>query len=174
MVNTSADDSLGGLTKSGASIAFCRYLLGQSRQISEHSFSVDERAMIPASDMEMEFSDEKDFWVETCQGKKRRAAVAESFLLIGDPGGIGWVKTLGKPVRYAGINLSAGETDMTSASPGQVDMYVSKALVTGLGGEVAEASLAGQKGYKPIWKMFGWIIIMLLLIEPIVTNRLKR
>jgi len=36
------------------------------------------------------------------------------------------------------------------------------------------AEILGEKKRRPIWKMFAWIIILLLLVEPAVANRLKR
>ena len=111
-VNTSVDDSLGSLTKSSASVAFCRYLLGESHQIDEYCFTCDEQILLPISGSGRADTGQKQFWIETCDGRNRRASVAGSFLLVPDPSGIGWVKTLNKPTIYAGVNLPQGETDM--------------------------------------------------------------
>ena len=36
------------------------------------------------------------------------------------------------------------------------------------------AQALGDKEYRPVWKVFVWIIIILLVIEPALANRLKR
>jgi len=174
LVNTSVDDSLGSLTKSNASVAFCRYLLGQTNQIGEYCFARDERVMLPAYDMEATVGGRRQFWVETCDGRKRRAALAESFLLVPNPGGIGWVKTLTKPARYAGVNLPGGETDMTKPAVEDVAKVMNRIFSPDGRQGTAAAEIVGEKKRRPIWKMFVWIIILLLLVEPAVANRLKR
>ena len=174
LVNTSVDDSLGSLTKSNASIAFCRYLLGQNNQIGEYCFARDERVMLPAYDVEVPFAGRKQFWVETCNGRNRRAALVESFLSVPDPAGIGWVKTLTKPIRYAGVNLPKGETDMTKPIAAEVAKIMDRIFSPDERQNAAAVQVSGKKRYKPLWKMFAWIIILLLLVEPAVANRLKR
>ncbi|MHC4686902.1 MAG: BatA domain-containing protein [Planctomycetota bacterium] len=173
-VNTSVDDSLGALTKSNASVAFCRYLLGQTSQIGEYCFACDERVMLPAYDMKAASGGRKQFWVETCDGRKRRAALAESLLVVSDSGGIGWVKTLSKPIRYAGVNLPKGETDMTKPVVDEVAKIMHRMFTPDRRQDTAAAELLPEKKQRPVWKMFAWIIILLLLIEPAVANRLRR
>jgi hypothetical protein len=174
LVNTSVDDSLGSLTKSNASVAFCRYLLGENNQIGEHCFARDERVMLPASDRRDPSAGQKQFWVETCDGKKRRAAAAESFLLVPDPGGIGWVRTLGKPSICAGVNLPQGETDMTKPVVAELTNIMSRIFRAGVERNVAEAEMFSDRKRKPLWRIFAWTVILLLLVEPVVANRLKR
>ncbi len=173
-VNTSVDDSLGALTKSNASVAFCRYLLGQTSQIGEYCFGCDERVMLPAYDMKAASDGRKQFWVETCDGRKRRAALAESLLVVSDSDGIGWVKTLSKPIRYAGVNLPKGETDMTKPVVDEVAKIMHRMFTPDRRQDTAAAELLPEKKQRPVWKMFAWIIILLLLIEPAVANRLRR
>jgi len=174
LVNTSVDDSLGSLTKSSASVAFCWYLLGESNQVSEHCFSRNERIMLPFSDSVAASAGRRQFWVETCDGRSRRAAVADSFLLMPDPGGIGWVKTLGKPAIYAGVNLPPGETDMTRPDAAELDGVMSRVFVTGTEKNVSEAGVLRDRKNRHLWKLFVWVLILLVLVEPAVANRLKR
>ncbi|MHC4185465.1 MAG: BatA domain-containing protein [Planctomycetota bacterium] len=174
LVNTSADDSLGALTKSAASVAFCRYLLGQNIQIGEHSFFCDQQVMLLASDMELKLTEGKHPWVRTCDGLKNRAALTGSFLLVPEPGGIGWVRTLAKPVRYAGVNLARGETDMAKPTVQKVANVVDRAFLQQARRTVARAEVLSDKEYEPIWKIFAWVLIVMLLLEPAVANRLKR
>jgi hypothetical protein len=175
LVNTSIDDSLGSLTKSNASLAFCRYLLGQNTQIGEHSFRCDERVMLPASEEEIQLGEREEFWVELCDGRRCRAAMSQFSLLVSDPGGVGWVRTLAKPVRHAGVNVAVGETDMTRPALGQVANLADKIFLgkQRAGSDAATAALM-DKDYRSLWKIFAWVIIALLLVEPAIANRLKR
>ena len=172
-VNTSTDDSLGSLTKSNASIAFCQYLLGQNNQIGEYCFTRDERVTLPIPNR-LTPPKQRQFWVETCDGKKRRAATADSLLLVPDPAGIGWIKTLGKPTLYAGVNLPQGETDMTPPDVAELDDIVKRVFPTKGEKSVSSADILGNKKPKPMWKVLAWAIILLLLVEPAVANRLRR
>jgi hypothetical protein len=173
-VNTSVDDSLGSLTKSNASVAFCRYLLGESRQVEEYCFTRDQRIELPISGMDQVFAGQEQIWVETCDGKNRRVAVTNSSLLIPDPAGIGWVKTLGKPTIYVGVNLPPGETDMTKPVTSELAGVMGRVFTVGVKSEVLEAGALLDKKNRPLWKIFTWALILLLLAEPAIVNRLKR
>lgn len=168
-VNTSVDDSLGSLTKSNASVAFCQYLLGRRNRIGEHCFARDERVTLPLPD-----PPKQEFWVETCDGKKRRAVVADSSLLAPDPAGIGWVKTLGKPTLYAGVNLPPGETDMTPPDATELDEIMKRVFPTNVEPSASSANVLGNKKPRSLWKVLAWAILLLLLMEPAVANRLRR
>ena len=98
----------------------------------------------------------------------------DSFLLVPDPAGIGWVKTLGKPTICAGVNLPQGETDMTKPVAAEVTNIMSRVFPADVERGVSEAKLLTDTKRKPLWRMFAWTIILLLLIEPVVANRLKR
>ena len=174
LVNTSVDDSLGSLTKSNASVAFCRYLLGKDSQIVKYCFARNEQVMLPLWEKQASFAGQKQFWVQTCDGKKRRAAAADSFLLVPDPAGIGWIKTLGKPTIWAGINLPEGETDMTKPVASELADIMNRVFPTGTERTVSAAEVLDNRKRTPIWKYFAWMIILLLLAEPAVANRLKR
>lgn len=174
LVNTSVDDSLGSLTKSNASVAFCQYLLGKDNKIAEYCFASDEQVILPLSDRYGSFTGQKQFWVQTCDGIKRRAAATDSFLLVSDPVGTGWVKTLGKPAMWAGINLPEGETDMTKPAASELADIIKRIFPTGAGSSVSAAEALNSRKLTPIWKYFAWVIIFLLLAEPAVANRLKR
>ena len=173
-VNTSADDSLGSLTKSRASLAFCQYLLGRNNSISEYVFACNERAMLPALNTPAMFLTDQSAWVKTCNGQNYRAAVAQSSLLVPDPAGIGWIKTLNRPVRYAGINPPRGETDMTKPDRREIDDMIKRAFHRRPASKTAAAQVFREKKYEPLWEIFAWLLIMLLLAEAAVTNRLKR
>ena len=91
-----------------------------------------------------------------------------------DPAVIGWVKTLGKPTIYAGINLPQGETDMTKPVDAELAGVMSRVFATGTESDVSEAGVVRDKKNRPLWKIFAWALILLLLSEPAVANRLKR
>jgi hypothetical protein len=174
LVNTSVDDSLGSLTKSNASVAFCRYLLGESQQVEEYCFTRDQRIVLPISGTGQFLAGQEQIWVETCDGKNRRAGVTDLSLLIPDPAGIGWVKTLGKPTIYAGVNLPPGETDMTKPVAAELAGVMDRVFATGAESEVSQAGALRDKKNRPLWKIFAWTLILLLLAEPAIVNRLKR
>ncbi len=174
LVNTSVDGSLSTLTKSNASIAFCQYLLGKENQIGEYCFTRDEQVMLPLSERQKSYAEQKQFWIQTCDGIKRHAAAAESYLLVPDPAGTGWIKTLGKPTMWAGINLPEGETDMTKPTATEVADILKRIFPTDEENTVSVAEALNNTKRIPIWKYFAWMIIFLLIVEPAVANRMKR
>jgi hypothetical protein len=174
LVNTSADDSLGLLTKSNASLAFCSYLLGRNDRIREYCFSRGEPVVLPVHDTQDKSAGQKQVWVQTCDNMKHRLAVTQASLLVSEPGGIGWVKTLSEPTKYAGVNLPQGETDMAPPIAAELARAIDRTFLTGEMHSTAVVDILGRKTYKPIWKIFVWIIIVLLVAEPAITNRLKR
>ncbi len=197
LVNTSADDSLGSLAKSSASVAFCQYLLGANNQVSENCFAYGEPVVLSlpstaASSAERQLAAlaAEQLWIETCDTQKYRVALslrpfdlaqgrlgsrqAESSLLVPDPGGIGWVKTLGKPAIYAGVNLPQGETDMAKPVPKEVAEIMSRVFSRDTEKNVASTEVFPDKKPTSLWKAFAWTLILLLLLEPAIANRLKR
>ena len=172
LVNTSADDSLGSLTKSSASVAFCQYLLGANNQVSENSFAYGEPVVLPASGVKV-ISAQQQLWIETCDAQKCRVALSESSLLVPDPGGIGWVKTLGVPTIYAGINLPQGETDMAKPASKELAEIMSRVFEK-IENRNSKIEIAAGGSQIPLWKVFAWTLIFLLLLEPAIANRLKR
>lgn len=189
LVNTSADDSLGSLTKSSASVAFCRYLLGANNQVTENSFAYGEPVVLSLPSTEAS-SAQRQLWIETCDAQKHRVALslrpfdlaqgrpgsgqAESSLLVPDAGGIGWVKTLGKPAIYAGVNVPQGETDMAKPASKEVAEVMSRVFSGDTERGVASAEAFSDKKQTSLWKVFAWTLIFLLLLEPAIANRLKR
>jgi hypothetical protein len=174
LVNTSVDDTLGTLTKSNASVAFCQYLLGKENKIGEYSFARGEQIMLPLSEGEGLFRGRRQVWVQSCDGVKRRAVATDSYLLVPEAGGTGWVKTLSKPTMWAGVNLPEGETDMAKPTASELADVMKRVFPAGAETEVSAAEVLEDKKLTPIWEFFVWAIILLLLVEPAVANRLKR
>jgi len=174
MVNTSVDDSLGTLTKSNASVAFCRYLLGESNRVSEYCFEHSDRVLLPIPQAREPLAKRNQYRIETCDGKKSRAAIAENHILVPDSAGIGWVKTLDGPTTYAGINLPQGETDLSKPAQTRLAGIMDRVFTLNSEADVAKAGGFDSAGRRPLWRVFAWLIILLLVVEPVVANRLKR
>jgi hypothetical protein len=174
LVNTSANGSLGALTKSSVTIALCQYLLGEYNQIRDYSFTCNERVVLPITDIEPDSNREKSLWVRNCDGNKQRAILTDSSLLLFDPGSVGWVKTLTEPELSAGVNLPSGETDMSKPDEEQVPEALSRVFSTGKRENISSADILITKEQKPAWIILVWIIISLLLAESFVANRIRR
>ncbi len=174
LINTSADGSLGSLTKSGVSVALCQYLLGDNNQIRDYSFTCNERVVLPAVDVDVDSARQKQLWIQNCDGGRRRAVLTESLISLPDPGGVGWVKTLSEPAIYAGINLPGDETDMSKPVALEVDNALNRVFSIGKRSNMASADTFSIKEQRPLWKILVWAIIALLLIESAVANRLRR
>ncbi|MCF7956103.1 MAG: BatA domain-containing protein [Phycisphaerae bacterium] len=175
LINTSADDSMSTLTRSGSSVAFCRYLLGSPKQISEHVFACGEKVLLPATAMEIEFAkSEKPVWVQTAGGDKQQASIADSFIVPYDSGRTGWIKTLAKPHRYAGVNLPEWETDITGPAEGLVGRAIDNIFSENKKLTAATADITAGKNYKSLWKIFAWAVILLIFTEAGLVNRMNR
>ena len=170
LVNTSCDDSLGTLTKSSSALAFCRYLLGRRNDIAEFSFTCDQQVLLPPA----EAAHDTNVWVEICDGSKRQGNSTGSAIVVPNAGGIGWVRTLNMPQRYAGVNLPADETDMARPSRQEIQELMARAFTVRENASPVEAGIAPDKKHKPIWKLVAALIIVLLIAESAVANRLKR
>ena len=149
-------------------------MLGESHQVDEYCFTCDESILLPVSGLASLDAAEKQFWVETCDGKNHQASVSDSFVRVSDPVGIGWIKTIGKPAIYAGVNLPQGETDMTKPDASELSDVMNRVFKTDSERKVSKAELFHDKKRKPLWKIFAWTIILLLVVEPAVANRLQR
>lgn len=173
LVNTSIDGSLGLLARSGAWVAFCRFLVGESDRVRQFSFRVDERPVLNLPDS-MRIVGRNLIEIENCDGSKAQAAVEGTRVVLPAPQGTGWMKTPGEPMLHVGINLPEEETDLRKPTAQAVADAVQRAFVTDRVREsdVVRASLPTRN--QPVWKAFAWAAILLLLLEPAITNRLKR
>ena len=174
LINTSADGSLGSLTKSSVSVALCQYLLGEQNQVRDYSFTCNDRIVLPVTDIDFDSNRQKSVWVRSCDGDKKRAVLTDSSLLLFDPGSVGWVKTLTEPELYAGVNLPPGETDVSKPVEEQVHKALSRVFSTAKRDSITSAEALGTREQKPAWMMLVWIVITLLVIESFVANRLGR
>lgn len=170
LVNTSSDDSLGTVTKSSAALAFLRYLLGNQNDIAKFSFTCDQQVLLPLANS----ASDTYVSIEICDGSRQHRNSTGSAIVVPNSGGIGWVKTLNTPRRYAGVNLPADETNMARPSQEEVQKVMDRAFTIRENVSPGEASITPNRKYKPIWKLFAVLIIALLIVEPTVANRLKR
>ncbi len=175
LVNTSADDSLGPLLKSPAAVAFCRYLLGEKEGVHELTFLCGESASLPATSVELAAAPGRQAaWVVTPNGTEVQATAAGSRLTAPAATSPGWLRSLARPLRYAGINVPEGETDMVPASNARIvrllDQVFRQKSLSGL----QEAAVAGNQATRPLWREMAWAAIALLLVEAFLANRLKR
>jgi hypothetical protein len=173
-VNTSADDSLGPIAKSSAVVALCRYLLGEASRLSQYSFACDEPVQLPVPQAEATRLLDRQLWVQTCDGHRRRAVLVGSSLSIPDPAGIGWVRTVGTTTSYAGVNLPDGETDMAKPNDLQVANIMSEVFSVDRAKSSALADVLGEQRKKPLWRILAWVLVTLLLAEPAIASRLRR
>ncbi len=173
LVNTSADDSLGLLAKSGAWVAFCRFLIGEGDRVRQFCCRVDERPAIdlPAA---LRVAGRTVVDVETCDGGKTRAVVDRARVVLPTPQGAGWMRTLGEPTFHVGVNLPEQETDLSRPTEEAVAVAMQRAFVTNSDRERETVRAGPTTESKPIWRWFAWAVVALLLLEPAVTNRLKR
>jgi hypothetical protein len=172
-VNTSIDDSLGLLAKSGAWVAFCRYLLGETQQVQQFCLSAGERPVVslPSTDR-MQSSNVVP--IENCDGSTTPARIEGRRLFLPTPTSLGWMKTLGARPWYVGINVPVGETDLGSSTPEMVTAAVSQAFATEAVGSESPVRAGTEIQRKPIWRALIWVIALLILSESTLTNRLKR
>ena len=81
---------------------------------------------------------------------------------------------MGKPETYAGVNLPQGETDMTRPAAGELASIMGRVFPADVDREMAQAGAFDGTQRRAIWRIIAWLIILLLLLEPVVANRLKR
>jgi len=174
LVNTSIDDSLGLLPKSGAWVALCGYLLGEDQETKQFCFSTGERPVLSLAGSSRADQRLTVVPVENCDGAKARARIEGDRLFLPAPAGLGWMKTLGTTALYAGINLPARETDIGNATPEVVTDALTRAFVTAEPSGREPVHVRASLERKPIWKTLAWVIIFLVLLESTVTSRLKR
>jgi hypothetical protein len=63
---------------------------------------------------------------------------------------------------------------MTPPSAAELNEVMKQVFVTDSDGSASSADVLGDKKPKPMWKIVAWTIILLLLVEPTVANRLRR
>jgi len=174
LVNTSINDSLGLLAKSRAWPAFCQYLLGAADRMQEFAFSTTDRPILRLPEGAPNARPHGDIQVENCDGSYSTVRSEGTAVRLPDPAGLGWMKTLAEPTLQAGINLPEGETDMTLPAEDAIAKAMQR-VVLAEGDEEPTISKAEAKLQdRPIWNLCAWAVILLLIFESALANRLKR
>jgi hypothetical protein len=173
LVNTSVDDSLGLLAKSGAWVAFCRFLIGEGDRVREFCCRVDERRTLDLPDA-MRVAGRSVVDMENCDGGKARAVIDRARMVLPTPQSTGWMRTLGEPPLHVGVNLPEGETDLRAPTEETVAVAMRRAFVTDPGPAQGTVHAGPPTESRPIWRWFAWALVALLLLEPAITNGLKR
>lgn len=174
LVNTSINDSLGLLAKSRAWPAFCQYLLGAADRMQEFAFSTNDRPILHLPEAARDSRPYATIQVENSDDSSATARAEGTILRLPGPAGTGWMKTLTDPPLYAGINLPAGETDMTPPASEAVAKAVQRVVLTDRDEDETIAQAETSLRPKPIWDLCAWAAILLLLFESALANRLKR
>jgi hypothetical protein len=169
-VNTSIDGSLGLLAKSQAWVAFCQYLMGPSDQVRSYCYSTMERPVLYLP----ESAGTTQVGIENCDGRKVHVKPRDSGLVLPTPAGLGWIKTLDEPRLYVGINLPETEMPIVVPSAQMIDDAMRRAFVIDKGRKRDSVQASVQTQRRPIWKIFAWAAILLVLLESALANRLKR
>ncbi|MGE5294814.1 MAG: BatA domain-containing protein, partial [Solirubrobacterales bacterium] len=128
LVNTSVDDSLGLLAKSGAWVAFCRFLIGEGDRVRQFCCRVDERPTIDLP-RALQSAGRTVVDVENCDGGKTRAVVDKGRMVLPVPQSTGWMRMLGEPSLHVGVNLPLGETDLRRPADDAVAVAMQRAFV---------------------------------------------
>ncbi|MBI5093376.1 MAG: BatA domain-containing protein [Candidatus Hydrogenedentes bacterium] len=174
LINTSADDALSPLMKSAAAVAFINYLIGGGAQVQQYAFDAGESVRLPASAFELAHAQpDQAFFVETPGGKQTSAQWVNQTIAIPPVNELGWVRTTATPVRYAGVNVPEGETDLTAPSSAPLDMMVQRLFAT-RDSVVDEGPEKGTQQRKPLWPGIGWAALALIIVDVFVSNRVTR
>ena len=177
LINTSIDNSLGTLFKSNASVALCQCFLGRQNMIRNFNFATDESIILPIEESfikNAEHAGLNQIWIQKSNGQKQAASISNSFLTIPNSDTTGWIKTIDKPILYTGVNLPSGETNMRQAVISDIDNTISRVFSTNQIEQTTTAESLNMKQPIYIWKYVIWILIILLISESALANRLKR
>ncbi len=174
-VNTSADDSLSDIMKSPAAIAFVDYLLGRESQVRQLSFHTGEQAALPALETEIKTAAAgQPVLLAVPNGRAENAAVVDGLLRFRIARDTGWVHSTAAPLRWAGINVPEGETDLARPAQDVIAGHMQRLFTENPEAEKSEASIDRGLTYHPLWMHLGWAAMALILLEAFVSNRIKR
>ena len=86
----------------------------------------------------------------------------------------GWLRTLSEPIRYAGINPGIGETDLHTPEQVEIDRFLAGlSNDEGLSNQIDRATMSNDS-HRSLWRLLAWIIIVLVIVESFVVNRMKK
>ncbi|MBI9019267.1 MAG: BatA domain-containing protein [Phycisphaerae bacterium] len=175
LINTSIDDSMGTMMKSAGSVVFCRYIVGKQKQYEQFGYESGETVSLPASEFEIRnITTAPASWVQSPTGAKLEATINANKLWPVIDGEIGWVKALANPARYAGLNMPQGEGNVEPANPEQLNENLNRIFAANADSTNDKARIIKKGQYRPLYKWFAWALIVLIIAEAMVANRIKR
>ena len=175
LVNTSADDSLSPLMKSPAALAFLSFLIGGSGRLEPYAYAAGEPVILPTADYEVAQDKEpQTVFVVSPGGANVSAAASGPSIAIPPMSELGWVRTQTKPLRFAGINVPRGETDLSPASEASLDLLLAQVIEESAQPRLAQEAPAHGQERKPLWRLLAWTALGLMLADVFLSNRADR
>ncbi len=173
LVNTSANDALSPLMKSPGAVAFVNFLVGGGAQLEPFAFEAGETVVLPASEFELAHSKGGEaLYVKTPGGSTVLAQLANRSISVAPIPELGWVATQTKPVRYAGLNVPHGETDITPSTDAAVEILLARVIEES--GDSAHDTTTTERERQSLWRGFAWSVLGLMLADVFVSNRVSR
>ena len=172
LVNTSIDTSMGNLAKSPAFIPFVQCLLCADQEVSQVAGTSEGPVFIPVHRTGVRQA--ADGLVETCDGRRHRALIRDGRLVVADPNGLGWVKTVTEPVVVAGVNLPAEETELIPLLSSDADQVLAGVFAIQAQARPDVQAAAVVERPRPMWREIAWVLLVLVMIEPILANLARR
>jgi hypothetical protein len=173
LVNTSADDALSPLMKSSGAVAFASYLVGGAARLEPYAFEAGETVFLPESEFELAHGQiGQTMYALTPGGATVSASLTSHAISISPVPELGWVATQTKPVRYAGVNVPRGETDVTVPSAATLELQLSRVFKESP--DSANGSAPAERERKSLWRGVAWSVLGLLLLDVFVSNRVAR
>ena len=171
LLNTSADDSLSGLSKSPAVLPLYSYLMGTEGTLLVADFGTDESiryAYAPSS-----LSENRPVVITTPTGQRRDGKFEQGNLRAAalTELGIATYDTPEAPV-YLGVNVPPGETDLTPATEAQIQGAMARLFRKASPEASDEGDHTTERTHFSAWALTA--ALGLLLLETFVANRMVR
>jgi hypothetical protein len=175
LVNTSMDDSMSSLAKRAVVVPLCRLMLGCGSVARGYGFHAEEEISLPVSVVGPD-SDKtgRGVWVLDPTGNRHKNSVTGLTLVKHYPERTGWLRTLSAPIRYAGINPVVGETDLLATEQVEIDRRLAGLFGDKKRSSPSDLAMVSDDSSQPLWRLLTWIIIVLVLTETFVVNRMKK
>jgi hypothetical protein len=173
LVNTSADDALSPLMKSSGAVAFAGYLIGGTAQLEPYAFEAGQSVFLPASEFELAHGQNgQAMYVVSPSGATIPASLMNQSISVSPVPELGWLATQTKPVRYAGINVPRGETEVTVPPDTTLERLLARVFHETTDATVATAP--DERERKSLWRGVAWTVLALLLADVFISNRVTR
>ena len=175
LINTSMDDTMSSLTKRAVVVPLCRLILNGGNAAYGYGFRVEEQITLPVFDFERDLAHtNQGIWVLDPAGNRHKIPITGPILEACYPERIGWLRTLSKPVRYAGINPGIGETDLYTPEQVEIESFFAGLSSDEEPSSQIERATISNDSRRSLWRLLTWILIGLVLVENLVVNRMKK